>query len=277
MMFLGEETGLAAGDQMNQNAQPELIIRNGSLWAGPDHYWPRGQVETFGGKVTYAGPERGAAAAAVLDAGGGLILPGLVNAHCHSPMVLFRGLADDLPLEAWLNEHIFPAEAKWVSEEMTEASTLLAAAEMLLSGTTCVGDSYFCMNGAARALERSGMRALAMHGVIDFPAPGVPDPARNVDIATEFAKAWLDRCPRITPALFAHSVYTCSPATLRAVAERAAGLGRDLADPPGRESGRDGHGQGALPDHAGPAAGRSGLAGSAHRGGARRVAGPGRA
>ena len=222
---------------MNRDAQLELIVQNGALWSGPDHYWPQGQVEVSGGKVAYAGPEREAKAKAILDAGGGLIMPGLVNAHCHSPMVLFRGLADDLPLEAWLNEHIFPAEAKWVSEEMTEACTLLATAEMLLSGTTCVGDSYFCMHGAAKAYERSGMRAVAMHGVIDFPAPGVPDPAHNLDTAVEYVRAWQGRCPRLTPALFAHSTYTCSPETLRALADKAAELGviwhTHLAESPG--------------------------------------------
>ncbi|MCF8033989.1 MAG: amidohydrolase [Desulfarculaceae bacterium] len=204
-----------------------LRVTGGPLWAGPGMFWPSGAVLASDGVVVYAGdaalapplPE-----ASELDADGGLIMPGLINAHCHAAMVLFRGLADDLPLDAWLNQHIFPAEARWVDERMTEVCTRLAVAEMLLSGTTTVGDSYFCASGAARAYEQTGMRAVLAQGLIDFPAPGVPDPAQGLAVCREFVERWSGVSPLITPAIFAHSPYTCSPRTLG----EAAALREDL-------------------------------------------------
>ncbi len=207
----------------------ELLVRGGALWAGPDLFWPAGAVLVRGDKIAYAGDEAGLppgpGPAAVIDAQGGLIMPGLVNAHVHGPMVLFRGLADDLPLEAWLNQHIFPAEARWVDPGMVELCSLLAAGEMLLSGTTTAGEGYFCVEGAARAYRKAGLRAVVAQGVIDFPAPGVPDPRRGLEAAERFLCDWQGRDPLITPALFAHSPYTCSPDTLRGVAGLAGRLG----------------------------------------------------
>ncbi|MCF8043773.1 MAG: amidohydrolase [Desulfarculaceae bacterium] len=205
-----------------------LLITGGPLWAGPGKFWPQGAVAAVDGVITYAGPAEGAPKppqAEVVPAGGGLIMPGLVNAHCHGAMVLFRGLADDLPLGVWLQEHMFPAEARWVSDEMVEMCSRLAAAEMLLSGTTTVGDSYFCLDGAAKAYASAGIRAALYHGVIDFPAPGVPDPADNLATARRFMERWQDQSPLLTPGVFAHSTYTCSEATLRGVADLAQEMG----------------------------------------------------
>jgi 5-methylthioadenosine/S-adenosylhomocysteine deaminase len=207
-----------------------LIIENGSLWACLDEYWPQGVLSIKDGVVDYAGPADGFKPEALpiaerLDAGGGLIMPGLVNAHCHAAMVLFRGLADDLPLMAWLTEHMFPAEAQWVNDEMVELCSLLAAGEMLLSGTTCVGDSYFCAGGAVRAFSQAGMRAVVAHGVIDFPAPGAPDPDQGLDVARKFVEKWQGKSPIVQPGIFAHSPYTCSPDKLKAIAGLAQELG----------------------------------------------------
>lgn len=205
-----------------------LLINDGPLWAGPGRFWPQGAVTAVDGVVTFAGAAQDAPAlpgAEVVAAHGGLIMPGLVNAHCHGAMVLFRGLADDLPLRAWLEEHMFPAEARWVSQEMVELCSELAAAEMLLAGTTTVGDSYFCLDGAAQAYGRAGLRAALYHGVIDFPAPGVPDPADNLATARRFIERWQDESPLLTTGVFAHSTYTCSAQTLRGVADLAAEFG----------------------------------------------------
>lgn len=150
----------------------------------------------------------------VIDGHGKLLMPGLINSHNHCAMTLFRGLADDLELTAWLQEHIFPAEAKHVSPEMVYWCTRLAAAEMLLSGTTCVSDAYFFSAESARALRDCGMRAVVGHGVVDFPAPSVPDPKKNIETVAGFIDDWFGRDPLITPAVFAHAPYTCSPATL---------------------------------------------------------------
>ena len=151
----------------------------------------------------------------VIDAKGGIVMPGLINTHTHLPMTLFRGLADDLPLNIWLNEHIFPAEQKHVNPETVRYGTLLACSEMLLSGTTTCCDGYFLEDTVAKAVNDSGMRAVLGQGVIDFPAPGVSDPSENIKTAVEFAKKWLGVSPNIIPSIFCHSPYTCSTRTLK--------------------------------------------------------------
>ena len=161
-------------------------------------------------------------ATTIIDGRGLLLAPGLINGHNHCAMTLFRGLADDLELATWLTEHIFPAESAQVNEEMVYHCSKLAAAEMILSGTTCVADGYFFEGQAAQAFVDAGMRAVAGQGVIDFPAPGVPDPAGNLEAAARFVDEWHGRNPRITPAIFAHSPYTCSAATLQGAKKLAA-------------------------------------------------------
>jgi len=155
-----------------------------------------------------------------LDAQGGIVMPGLVNTHTHLPMTLFRGLADDLPLQTWLNEYIFPAEKRSLCPESVYAGALLACAEMLLSGTTCCCDGYFYEDDTAKAIAVAGIRAVAAQGVIDFPAPGVPDPSLNIQAASAFVDKWQGASPTITPSIFCHSPYTCSSETLKA-AKRA--------------------------------------------------------
>ena len=197
----------AGADMITDGA---LAVKDGLvLWAGPRDQCP---VST---------------AAATIDGRGHLTMPGLVNAHTHAPMVLFRGLADDLELTAWLREHIFPAEARFVDPDMAFACGLLAAAEMLLSGTTCAMDGYFHEGEVARAFAALGLRGVLAQGIIDFPAPGVADPARNIEAAASFLEQWRDRDPLIRPALFAHSPYTCGNETLL----RAKGLAREAGVP----------------------------------------------
>jgi len=155
------------------------------------------------------------AAKETIDAGGGLIMPGLVNTHTHLPMTLFRGLADDLPLDIWLNEHIFPAESAHINPENVRWGSLLACAEMLLSGTTTCCDGYFYENTVAEAVKTSGLRAVLAQGIIDFPAPGVPEPEQNIQIPQTFAAKWHNPTSLITPSVFCHSAYTCSSETLK--------------------------------------------------------------
>jgi len=156
-----------------------------------------------------------------IDADGYLVMPGLVNTHTHAPMTLFRGLADDLPLMTWLNEHIFPAEAKNVNAEMVYWCSKLAAAEMILAGTTTVADGYFLEDHVAEAFTDCGIRSVVAQGVIDFPAPGVPDPTQNVEMAAHFIDRWQAKNNLVTPAIFCHSPYTCSPDTLKRAKEMA--------------------------------------------------------
>ena len=152
----------------------------------------------------------------IIDARGGIVLPGLVNTHTHLPMTLFRGLADDLPLKRWLEEHIFPAEAAHMTPENVRIGTLLACAEMALSGTTTCCDGYFHEDHAARAVADSGLRAVLGQGVVDFPAPGVADPGDALAAVERFVDRWRDRTPLVRPSVFCHSPYTCSAKTLTA-------------------------------------------------------------
>jgi 5-methylthioadenosine/S-adenosylhomocysteine deaminase len=136
-------------------------------------------------------------------------------------MTLFRGLADDLPLQRWLQEHIFPAEATHINSKSVQLGTCLACAEMILSGTTTCCDGYFLEGDVAAAVNNCGMRAVLGHGVVDFPAPGIPDPAENIAAAVKFAEKWLEASPLIRPSIFCHSPYTCSAKTLQAAKKAA--------------------------------------------------------
>jgi len=154
-----------------------------------------------------------------LDSSGCLVMPGLINLHTHAAMTCFRGLADDLPLQVWLHEHIFPAEAAYINEEIVYWATLLAVVEMIKSGTTTFCDGYFYEDGAAKAVAGSGIRAVLAQGVIDLPAPGVPDPRINLKAAEAFIFRWQAKLSRLIPSIFCHSVYTCSPETLAGAKE----------------------------------------------------------
>lgn len=207
----------------------DILIYNGRVVTldGRDRVLFPGAVAVRGGRIAdvLAPGAPLPPAETILDAQGGMVLPGLVNSHTHLPMSLFRGLADDMALYQWLNEVIFPAEARFVSPEFVSLGSELALAEMLLSGTTCICDGYFFEHDAAQAVVRSGMRAVLGQGVIGFPAPGVPDPSRNVEHAAEFVSEWLGKSPLVTPSIFCHSPYTCSPETLVAAKEKALLLG----------------------------------------------------
>jgi 5-methylthioadenosine/S-adenosylhomocysteine deaminase len=109
------------------------------------------------------------------DLPGHALLPGLINAHTHTSMTLLRGLADDMPLMTWLNEHIWPAEGKWISEEFIQDGSQLAFAEMLLGGTTCFNDMYFFPDVTGRAADAAGIRAVVGLIAIDFPSVWAAD------------------------------------------------------------------------------------------------------
>ena len=105
-----------------------------------------------------------------LELPGQALIPGFVNCHTHAAMSLFKGLSDDLPLMMWLENHIWPAEKKWVDDKFCEDGVTLAIAEMLLSGTTCFNDMYFQPNMTAKVAQHLGMRATIGMLVFDFPS-----------------------------------------------------------------------------------------------------------
>ncbi|MGC8720129.1 MAG: amidohydrolase family protein [Thermodesulforhabdaceae bacterium] len=149
---------------------------------------------------------------------GHILMPGLVNAHVHAAMSLFRGLADDLPLNTWLSEVIFPAEAKWINKDTVYLGSLLSFCEMLLSGITCFCDGYFFEEEVVRAASDCGIRGVAGQGVLDFPTPDVRDVALIFDRADKFLSS-PGTAGNVRASLFCHSPYTCSEHTIRRTKE----------------------------------------------------------
>jgi 5-methylthioadenosine/S-adenosylhomocysteine deaminase len=145
-----------------------------------------------------------------------LLIPGLVNAHTHSAMALLRGLADDLPLNNWLNNHIWPAESRWVNEEFVHDGSRLAIAEMLRGGTTCFNDMYFFPDVTARAAAHCGMRACVGLIVIDFPTVWAQDAneylSRGLTVYDHYRGD-----PLIRTAFAPHAPYTVSDGPLERV------------------------------------------------------------
>ena len=198
-------TLLTMSESMNIIENPAIGIKDGKIVFAAE------KKDIPGGKTR--------SAKTVLNAAGSVIMPGLINTHTHLPMVCFRGLADDLPLMEWLNDHIFPAEARFVNRDMVYAGSMLAIAEMILSGTTTFCDAYFYESSVARAAVDSGMRAVVSQGFIDLPQQN--DPVKIADIAEKFIYKWQEKSPLIIPSLACHSPYTCSPHTLACIKDIA--------------------------------------------------------
>lgn len=154
-----------------------------------------------------------------IDAGGGIILPGLVNVHTHGAMTAFRGIADDLPLMTWLNEHIFPAEARLTPEKVYWGA-MLACSEMILSGTTCFCDMYLFADAVARAARDAGMRAVVGEVLFDFPSPNYGPISAGFAYTAQMIAEW-GQDPLITPAVEPHSPYLCAPELLQQACELA--------------------------------------------------------
>ncbi|KPJ99662.1 MAG: S-adenosylhomocysteine deaminase [Desulfobacterales bacterium SG8_35] len=143
----------------------------------------------------------------------GLILPGLINTHTHAAMTCFRGLADDLPLMQWLQEYIFPLEAK-LTGDMVYQATLLSLAEMIKSGTTSFCDMYLFAMDVARAAQESGMRAWIGEVIYDFPSPNYGAVTDGLQYIEELFTRYKNH-PLITITVDPHAVYTCSPDLLQ--------------------------------------------------------------
>src|SRR5689334_21671689 len=156
-----------------------------------------------------------------IDAGGEVVMPGLVNTHTHAPMVLFRGLADDLALEEWLTKYIFPAESKTVSPDFVRAGTRLAALEMIESGTTTFTDMYYFEEEIAKETKAAGLRGVLGETIIQFPVADAKTPAEALARTERFIQEFRNDA-LIVPAVAPHAMYTNDKATLQA----AAALGR---------------------------------------------------
>ncbi len=162
-----------------------------------------------------------------IDATGQVVMPGLINTHTHAAMVLFRGLADDLPLDTWLQKYIFPAEAKTVSPEMVRIGTRLGALEMIESGTTTFVDMYCFEEEVAKAAREAGLRGILGQTIIGFPVPDAATPADGLKHAETFLQDFRND-PLETPAVAPHAIYTNDQKTLEAASALARRYGAPL-------------------------------------------------
>ncbi|WP_053214341.1 TRZ/ATZ family hydrolase [Pseudomonas sp. Q12-87] len=171
------------------------------------------------GCIVFIGPRAEALkcdAAQVRELPGMLLSPGLVNAHGHAAMTLFRGLADDLPLMTWLEQHIWPAEAKWVDEDFVRDGTELAIAEQIKGGITCFSDMYFYPKIASECVHDSGIRAQIAIPILDFPIPGAASADEAIRQGIELFGD-LKHHPRIKVAFGPHAPYTVGDENLEKI------------------------------------------------------------
>ncbi len=171
-----------------------------------------GYIDVEKGTIVAVGPMNTLPEALRKDARnleGAIIMPGLINTHTHIPMVLFRGLADDLPLKQWLEHYIWPMEGAMVNEEFVRYGALLGMMEMLRTGTTCFADMYFFEQRIAEETDKAGMRAALGYSNIDFPTPEASHHEEGITITEELLRQWKDHS-RIKPVVCTHAPYTCS-------------------------------------------------------------------
>lgn len=210
-LFLFADLLITGGAVVTMNSQRRIISD--------------GAVAVTGERIVAVGPraeiERHHKARRRIDASGHAVLPGLINTHTHAAMSLFRGIADDLRLEEWLEKYIFPAEARNVTSDFVRWGTRLAALEMIRSGTTTYTDMYYFEDVVAEATREAGMRGVLGETILDFPAPD----NKTVDSALEYTQKFLERWRNdslITPAVAPHSAYLCSADTLTRARDLAA-------------------------------------------------------
>jgi len=183
-----------------------------------------GAVVVKGDSIIAVGPEaeitKEYTADEVIDCGGKVLMPGLVNAHTHVPMTLLRGLADDLRLDVWLMGYMLPVEREFVSPEFVRLGTSLACAEQIRSGVTTFNDMYFFEDDIAQATADAGMRAVCGQSIMKYPAPDAAAFEDSLAYAREFIKKWKGH-PLIVPAIAPHAPYSTTPEILRTCADMA--------------------------------------------------------
>jgi 5-methylthioadenosine/S-adenosylhomocysteine deaminase len=213
---------IASGAQLSNNhVQMDVLIVNGTIVSMDSNrtILEPGTVAIKDGKIvaaeTSGSSKSNLKAKETIDATGKLVMPGLINTHTHAAMTIFRGYADDLPLMEWLQNYIWPAEAKYINAETVRLGTQLAAIEMISSGTTTFNDMYFFEDEVAKAAKEIGIRAVIGEGLLDFPTPNKKTPQEGLDYTEMLIRKWHNE-PLITVAVAPHSPYTCSPELLKA-------------------------------------------------------------
>jgi len=216
--------------QQRRGARVDLIVSGGTVVTMDEgrRVIEDGAVAVRGGRIVAVGRRvdiaRRFSAPEVIDAAGKAVIPGLINGHTHVPMVLFRGIADDLDLNEWLTKFIFPAEAKNVTEEFVRVGTQLGLAEMIRGGTTTYCDMYYFEDAIADETARAGVRGLLGETVIDFPVPDNKTWAEAMRYTEAFLSKWRGHA-LVTPAVAPHAPYTVSEEHLREVRAMSDRLG----------------------------------------------------
>ena len=202
----------------------DFIVRGGTIvtMAGSTPLIENGAVAIKGERIAAVGTASEITtkyvAARVINAAGKVVMPGLINTHTHVPMVLFRGIADDLVLMEWLQKFIFPAEAKNVDEQFVRWGTRLGCLEMIKGGTTTYVDMYYFEDAIADETARAGMRAVLGETLIDFPAPDNKTWDAAMNYMDKFVTRWKGH-GLITPAIAPHAPYTVSTEHLKQAQE----------------------------------------------------------
>lgn len=218
MKCLGQNTsssrlwlsGIITDGLENMNTA-DILVHNGTVLAldKDNTIIPDGFVTIEANTISSvgAGEQTLAKTRKTIDAEGGFILPGLINGHTHAAMTLFRGLADDLPLMDWLNNYVFPVEGK-MDADFVRVGSLLACAEMIMSGTTTFCDMYLFEEEVARAAKESGMRCMVGEVLYDFPSPNYGSLEKGFAYTEALIERWKGD-PLVSIAVEPHSLFTC--------------------------------------------------------------------
>ncbi len=221
-------TSICVGAGCSALAQEKvsLLVTNGRVITmdAQRHIIEDGAVAIRGDSIVAVGPRSEISlrytASKTIDAHGVIVLPGLINGHAHAAMSLFRGIADDLSLNDWLQKYIFPAEARNVDEDFVGWGTRLGMLEMLRGGITTYADMYYFEDVVARVTKEAGMRGVLGETILDFPAPDNKTRQQAFDYTQKYLDHWKSDT-LIVAAVAPHSIYTCSESTLKDAAALA--------------------------------------------------------
>jgi 5-methylthioadenosine/S-adenosylhomocysteine deaminase len=233
LALVGTVVGLGGGVLAQAPRTVSLIVTGGTVVTmdASRRVIPNGAVAIDGARIadvgTAADIARRFTGRSSIAAVGQIVLPGLINTHTHAPMVLYRGLADDLALMDWLQQYIFPAEAKTVSPAFVRTGTRLAALEMIQSGTTTYADMYYFEEEIAAATKAAGLRGVLGQTIIQFPVADAKTPQEGLARAAAFIAKYKGD-DLIVPAVAPHAFYTNNQATLLASRDLAAREGVPL-------------------------------------------------
>jgi len=222
VMLASPASDLTAQHKRRSTERVDLLVLGGTIVTMDSgrRIIEDGGIAVTGGRIIAIGPrpeiEKSYSSRQTLSAAGKLIIPGLINGHTHIPMVLFRGLADDLDLQDWLRKYIFPAEAKNVTEDFVRAGTRLGLAEMIRGGTTTYCDMYYFEDAIADETAKAGVRGVLGETLIDFPVADNKTNAEGMAYVEKFVSHWQGN-DLIIPAIAPHAPYTVSEEHLKAV------------------------------------------------------------